>query len=506
MSSTDSNQASATFPTTACYNCRQRRRRCDKSQPSCHRCSRDGEECLGYGRVLRWVDFPTAAAGKKRRSSSKSPEHGSPSATARETTGVVSTAALIRPALVDPLLNDLSDKSRLYIKHYTGVVCSDLVSLDQIDHNPFRKVVLLVDKHDYLRAIVVATAAMHKAVQHRHQGISSPSALVDALSSKAKAISLLRAALQQGPVVNKEVLLAAVVFFINLDLIDSGKGTWQSHMQAASTLISSLQTTQQDLDYALASMANAVAADCLTYHILGSTISAYGPDSAGFAKFGEKHDVISILSRHEAHSYQCCPPFILRTIMSASRLFDLEPSARDEHSRYQVARSLLRQARDYDVEEWVYGIRGLAPTDDLPRRVHVASAHRAACCLYIVLAVSKNDEGLPDEPNTRPDDFVDEIYECLKLMPPNHPLLKGLIWPTFMAGAQTDDTWRRGWFMDWLCSLLACKETVCPWGYVKTAIDMLQEIWDRREGVPRGERSVNWLQELKGVREGYLIV
>lgn len=116
----DSNTGSLIFPTKACHNCRRRRRRCDRSQPYCHRCSRDGEECLGYGRVLRWVNSPIASHGPGRPSSVK---HRSPG-DKDETTGVpmgwsgnLDRAILIRPSLVDPLLNDLNCNSRYYIHH-----------------------------------------------------------------------------------------------------------------------------------------------------------------------------------------------------------------------------------------------------------------------------------------------------------------------------------------------------------------------------------------------------
>ncbi|KAM7220287.1 Fungal specific transcription factor domain containing protein [Rhypophila decipiens] len=509
--SSASNLGRATFPTKPCYNCRRRRRRCDKSQPSCHRCSRDGEECLGYGRVLRWVDPPTAAAtaaaGNLCRLSSQ--EHGGPcDAGSGGSDAAIRATALIRPALVDPLLSNLSIDSRYYIHHFSNVVCRDLVSIDQQDRNPFRSLVLLVEEHDFLQAIVLATSAMHLAVLYRHQGTSSRGALVDALSSKARAISLLRAALEQQPLVHKEILLAAMVFFINLDLIDSGRGGWKTHMQAAGSLISSFQTTEQQIDWTLAPMADAIAADCLTYRILGSTISSYEPDPAGSGLLQVDQDaaVFSILSRNEAHSYHCCPPLILQIIMSASRLFGPEFSAADGQARLSAAQSLLLQAREYDVEEWVYNISGLARHDDLPTRVKLASAHRAACCLYIVLAVSNDDEGLPDMPDTRPDGLAVEIYNSLASVPIDHVLLKGMVWPTFMAGAQTDDASLRNWLLERLRAILGLKLLVCPWGYVSTAIEMLDDIWTRRERVPKSQRMLNWLQELKGVRNGCLIV
>lgn len=116
----DSTPGSVIFPTKACHNCRRRRRRCDRSQPYCYRCSRDGEECLGYGRILRWVDSAPPTASQSRP---PFPKHGSPG-DSHGTAGVpmswsgnLNQVILISPSLVDPLLNDLDCNSRYYIHH-----------------------------------------------------------------------------------------------------------------------------------------------------------------------------------------------------------------------------------------------------------------------------------------------------------------------------------------------------------------------------------------------------
>lgn len=39
-----------------CHNCRRRRLRCDRSWPTCNKCTISGQECLGYGRVYVWTE------------------------------------------------------------------------------------------------------------------------------------------------------------------------------------------------------------------------------------------------------------------------------------------------------------------------------------------------------------------------------------------------------------------------------------------------------------------
>ncbi|KAK3374573.1 fungal-specific transcription factor domain-containing protein [Podospora didyma] len=491
-----------------CHNCRRRRLRCDQSYPTCHKCSISGEECLGYGIMLRWANAP-AIKGKLAGQTLALKESG------RQTNPTYQTTALswaqnpisINLSLVDPLLSHLNKDHRRYINHFTTVVCRDLVSLDQDDKNPFRAMVSLIGKFDYLEAVIVATSAMHLTTLNRYRGLPPGPELVDSLVSKDRAIRLLKSAIDQGSPTNQAMVLAAIVFFVNLDLIDSGKGGWKIHIDAAGSLISSLQERgpkNLGLDSTIAALADAMAADCLTYRIMASTITCAG-SMAGFIQ--EHVDVCAVLQRAEAHSYHCCPPLILQIILSSGLLF-VPPTTPQAHPHQQqevrmegyssvteMALSLLDQVRSFDIIGWVHSIRGLSPNDDLEARVHVAAAHRAAACLYLLLTVPEA-QIVPSSPQL--DDLVAEIVYHLSSIDVGHVLLKGTIWPTFMAGAQTDDLAQREWCASRLFAVWAENPWVCPWGYVDSAMQMLRDIWTWRDNRPGEEAlSMNWLQELK---------
>jgi hypothetical protein len=47
----------------ACHNCRRQRLKCDRSLPQCLKCTRRGQECLGYQRLFRW-ERGVASRGK----------------------------------------------------------------------------------------------------------------------------------------------------------------------------------------------------------------------------------------------------------------------------------------------------------------------------------------------------------------------------------------------------------------------------------------------------------
>ncbi|KAL3957005.1 hypothetical protein ACCO45_007583 [Purpureocillium lilacinum] len=58
--------STAVRPLKRCWNCRARKKSCDRAQPSCGTCLRKDEECLGYGLQLSW---PSAANSRRAATS-----------------------------------------------------------------------------------------------------------------------------------------------------------------------------------------------------------------------------------------------------------------------------------------------------------------------------------------------------------------------------------------------------------------------------------------------------
>ena len=344
---------------------------------------------------------------------------------------------------------------------------------------------------------------MHLAALHgdADQPSTGRPELVDALVAKDKAIRLLRSAIDQLTPANKAMVLAATVFLVNLDLIDSGKGGWEVHMEAASSLMSTLHDAAHELDRSLMSCVDAIAADCLTYRVLGSAIS--GVALSSWAEH-DLHEFFSVLKRAEAHSYHCCPPEILHILLSASRLGNTGDSTvanSPGHSQVDDALALLYQTRSLDVFEWVHNIQGLSNQDDLTIRVDVALSHRAAASLYILLAVP---EAAPFPGSVH--GLVQELLSHLARVPIDHIHLKGTIWPTFMVGAQTDDPAERAWCIQRMQAVGAANPWTCPWGYIRTAVQTMQQLWAARDRDMPGSGRGNWLLELKSMRVKCLIV
>lgn len=101
----------------ACYNCRRRRLRCDRSIPSCRKCSAAGEQCLGYGTVLRWANGPAIRGKLAAQLTADAPRVKTKEPVESSWDGSVDTAFHIPASLLDPLLSHLGQRARHYVHH-----------------------------------------------------------------------------------------------------------------------------------------------------------------------------------------------------------------------------------------------------------------------------------------------------------------------------------------------------------------------------------------------------
>lgn len=139
----------------------------------------------------------------------------------------------------------------------TDRLCKDLVSHDVPDRNPFRSLLPLTKAHPLLQHIIVAASAAHMsnlvkaAVPPLTNGSDSNAlvgyeqasrkALRDALVAKQKALRLMHVAVQDIDSLGGDIALAAALFFVNVELIESGKHGWRAHLEGAGRIMSLLQ-------------------------------------------------------------------------------------------------------------------------------------------------------------------------------------------------------------------------------------------------------------------------
>ncbi|KAI0023966.1 hypothetical protein F4780DRAFT_686423 [Xylariomycetidae sp. FL0641] len=242
----------------ACHNCRRRRLRCDRSVPTCHKCSRSGQECLGYGQLYRWTNTqgPKGAETQRQGGILSRPSRSSRDIVRltkeKEAIDVMEQQGHGPTFLIDPLLQDLQPTSRHYLAYFASRFCQDLVVHDSmhLGSNPFRELIPMSQANPYLQDIIVAVSALHYCHAMRHASALTPgcrsvanSTFIDALRARQRAIRGVIDALkaQESGSKRTEVthiaLLATILFFVNFSLIDSGKDGWRSHLKAAGRLL-----------------------------------------------------------------------------------------------------------------------------------------------------------------------------------------------------------------------------------------------------------------------------
>ncbi|KAF1941778.1 hypothetical protein EJ02DRAFT_192097 [Clathrospora elynae] len=193
------------LPTKACHNCRKRRWRCDRSLPSCQKCSSAGTECLGYGKLFVWNrgvasrgkmmgkgyedkmvrdagategkdkthDVPTLVWGNEGAGAShrlSEDDFGLVSAdsvsdfvkmSSREQDQEMALAMTVQRPLADPLVNDLDRNSRYYLYHFATQLCEVMVVYDIPGQNPIRDLIPATSAYPLLLQIIVANSAFH---------------------------------------------------------------------------------------------------------------------------------------------------------------------------------------------------------------------------------------------------------------------------------------------------------------------------------------------------------
>lgn len=143
------------------------------------------------------------------------------------------------------------------------------------ERNPFRTLVPLTRANPLLQHIIVAASAAHMSnlvrissppvvqpngfLVYPGQGELSRRALQDSLIAKHKALRLMHSAVQRIDSLGVDTVLAAALFFINVELIESGKHGWQAHLEGAGRIMSLLPP---DLDATTRDLRDYLLSDC----------------------------------------------------------------------------------------------------------------------------------------------------------------------------------------------------------------------------------------------------
>lgn len=186
----------------------------------------------------------------------------------------------------------------------------------------------------------------------------------------------------------------------------------------------------------------------------------------------------AILSRLALYHCSSFPTILLQLIRTGARLSQPDysgispyPSAGSKQEKVLV---LLHTAQSFSPLAWATNLQPRSPPCDRSRRTHIAFAHRAAVCIYLSRVVISLD------PTTQfPHDLelleVDVIAH-LSLIRPNDALFAATTWPAFIAGAEVTDRGKQEWVAERFQELWRVE----PWGLIRGAFEVLENIWKRR--------------------------
>ena len=129
-------------------------------------------------------------------------------------------------------------------------------------------------------------------------------------------------------------------------------------------------------------------------------------------------------------------------------------------------------------------------------RTHIGYAYKAAVKIYILRAtVPANLVSITPDPL---EDLVSDIVLHLTCILPSDPFFKAICWPSFIAGAETNNPDQR----TWVSSRFATALKTLPWGYLSSAVDLLNRVWARKG---QEEAGADWLIHLKLSDKDWLI-
>ncbi|KAJ4254428.1 hypothetical protein NW762_010026 [Fusarium torreyae] len=400
--------------------------------------------------------------------------------------------------LVDPLYQDITSNHRQYLAYFDARLSRDFVAYDVPD-NPFRNLLKFTQAHPLLRQVIIAASASHMYNRSRpwlsldslDRGLGPRNLLMDALEAKHQVLRMLPSALQSIESIGGDIVLAAILFLINVELIESGKHNWKAHFDGAGKIMKLLGPVS-DVDE---SLRDYIVSDCFIYYILEST---FRPTSSDSHSYFDSCEALKILSK-TTNSYYCCPPELLEIMLIAARLSSKKHD--DVVSADMVTAAgaaLLDRARNFDVLPWARDIAINPSTEQDPvlSRFRVATSHRLAICLYILNAIPSVEAWVGDG---LADTIFAELHQILSMIPDDDTNFKATAWVTFVFGACAKTPEMKDWVTIQIKKLML----ESPWGFLYAARDALQMLWNvQAEGMP----MTSWVQTLRDLHMDFLII
>ncbi|KAJ5776102.1 uncharacterized protein N7511_001113 [Penicillium nucicola] len=475
-------------PGPACITCREKCRKCDRTQPTCQRCISKGLECKGYPERFRFAGLATRGKWKGRavptvghsvprtELANDSPRDVEPNTSKRSSTTIANPDREKSHVVADyPLshrgraveLDDLLmlERTGLLLSHYDREICPHQIALsDDKADNPYRLYILPLayEQIGLLYAVLGLTAC--------HIGIKEDDAYLRdtlAVEYQARAIRCLGETIQNG--ISGELgenerdgIFATIQILL---LQDHGKSSLQPPFHLNSNIGDRLDIIRSLAD----------------------------PRKLCFSP--ALRETIANRSDLKFEQVNGCPRELFLIIGSVLEFAKAYESGHMDTRQYE---RLLNAAR-YDLHAWQLS-SGVYP-DDHSRWPAVAEAFRHACILHTsrLLDVYQPAEATIIQIS------VTAVLDAISEIPPNCHLIELLVMPLFMAGTDALSSYARHYV------LLRYEHIKARAGFGHPApISLLQSVWDGRGRQSKDDdRNVPWMSFTRTESErqhDYLII
>ncbi|EFQ35427.1 uncharacterized protein GLRG_10571 [Colletotrichum graminicola M1.001] len=483
------------YASKSCWTCRQKRAKCDRLLPACLRCSSLKLRCQGYDRPkkLVWTNSMASRGKMMGRATFGTSESTDKVALARPTLpGSVMlkrlaetmqdachfSVELSRP-LTDPDLQDMPDDFRSYIRYCKpqpdfsmseALTRSDApVDLEmskecvvyyQTSSNPFLALMPLMAKSQALSHAVVAISAFHYShrmlinkaqppsgeprgadivplyASHDHdwqltQSCFSPS-LQTALAHKQKALKYLKSEIGSQDVTNNDAVVAAIVLFVCMDVVEFGSRGWEYHLGGAGEILQTRRRALANGNYESSPWLEYFDTAYTTFGVLGATLAP--AEGYLFQQLASLDPfLMQALRQSEHQTWVGCPAELLYLI---SVVNSLRSDSSTVTGRLAAIRELRNSLQTFSPPVWA---TDFSDSNYHESRAHLAYAYKAAVEVYASQVI-----GVAPEANYLSRQYLDEnvpsaILHMLSI-PAQDFHVKSLVWPAFILGAEAQTT------------------------------------------------------------------
>lgn len=100
------------------------------------------------------------------------------------------------------------------------------------------------------------------------------------------------------------------------------------------------------------------------------------------------------------------------------------------------------------------------------------------------------------------DSWIEQVQSCLAGISIEHRLFAATAWPAFIAAAESEDEAVHVWARHHFEKLW----TVQPWGLVRGALSVLEELWSAKAAEQVTDQHAGWMEFMKHSESAWLIL